>query len=140
MPAGHWETSTLVHAIGIDGTRAAMVLDGPLNTVSFNGFCEWLLAPAINPGNIVIMDNLSSHKSVTAVSTIESAGAHVVYLPPYSPDLNPIEMVFSKLKQIIRALRPRAFSDIVVATRNALRKLTPADLDGFFNHCGYLTT
>ena len=140
VPAGHWETSTLVHAIGLDGTRAAMVLDGPINGTSFCGFCEWLLAPALNPGDIVILDNLSSHKSALAVSLIESVGARLVYLPPYSPDLNPIEMAFSKLKQLIRSARPRAFADIVAATRNALLQLTYSDLDGFFNHCGYLAT
>jgi transposase len=140
VPAGHWETSTLVHAISLHGTRAAMVLDGPINATSFSGFCKWLLAPALSPGEIVIMDNLSSHKSASAVATIESAGARVVYLPPYSPDLNPIEMAFSKLKQIIRAAKPRALDEIVAATRRALLQLTQSDLDGFFNHCGYVTT
>lgn len=140
VPASHWETSTLVQAIGLGETRAAMILDGPINATSFSGFCEWLLAPTLQPGDIVIMDNLSSHKSATAVGTIESTGASVVYLPPYSPDLNPIEMAFSKLKQLIRSARPRTLEEIVTVTRYALRQLTPTDLEGYFNHCGYLTT
>ena len=140
VPAGHWETSTLVHAISLQGTQAAMVLDGPINAASFSGFCEWLLAPTLAPGDVVIMDNLSSHKSTQAVSAIESTGAHVVYLPPYSPDLKPIEMAFSKVKQLIRAIRPRSLREIVAATRKALLQITPSDLDGYFNHCGYVST
>jgi transposase len=140
VPAGHWETSTLVQAISLQGIQAAMVLDGPMNAASFSGFCEWLLAPTLQPDDIVIMDNLSSHKSAQAVSTIESTGARVVYLPPYSPDLNPIEMAFSKVKQLIRALRPRSFVEIVSATRKALLEITLSDLDGYFNHCGYAST
>lgn len=75
----------------MDGTRAAIVLDGPMNSQSFIGFCQWLLAPTLHPGDLVVMDNLSRHKSVVAVQAIEDVGAQVVYLPPYSPDLNPIE-------------------------------------------------
>lgn len=117
-----------------------MVLDGPMNGVSFTGFCDWLLAPTLRPGDLVVMDNLSSHKSAAAISIIESAGASVIYLPPYSPDLNPIEMVFSKLKQLIRAARPRTFGHIINAARHALLQLTQSDINAFFNHCGYLTT
>jgi len=140
VPAGHWETSTLVQAMSLNGTQAAMVLDGPMNAVSFAGFCRWLLVPTLSPGDIVVMDNLSSHKSREAVAAIESAGAKVVYLPPYSPDLNPIEMAFSKLKQLIRSLRPRAFDKIIDATRAALLQLTHDDISSYFDHCGYQPT
>lgn len=140
VPAGHWETNTLVHAISLQGIRAAMVLDGPINALSFSGFCRWLLAPALSPGEIVIMDNLSSHKSAVATAVIESAGARVVFLPPYSPDLNPIEMAFSKLKQLIRGIKPRTLDETVEATRSALLQLTHSDIDSFFSHCGYSTS
>ena len=118
----------MVQAIALDGTRAAMVLDGPLNGVSFAGFCEWLLAPSLNPGDFVVMDNLSTHKSAPAIQAIEAVGAQPVFLPPYSPDLNPIENIFSKIKQLIRAARPRELKQIVTAVSNALAKITLNDI------------
>jgi transposase len=137
VPSGKWQTSTLVHAIALDGTRAAMVLDGPMNGESFAGFCQWLLAPALHPGDLVVMDNLSSHKSASAVEAIEAVGAEVIYLPPYSPDLNPIENIFSKVKQLIRGLQPRSFRNIVEAVEQILPKITLDDLLATFLHCGY---
>jgi len=137
VPSGKWQTNTLVHAIALDGTRAAMVLDGPMNSESFTGFCQWLLAPALHPGDLVVMDNLSSHKSASAVEAIEAVGAEVVYLPPYSPDLNPIENIFSKIKQLIRGLKPRSLKSIVEAVEQVLPKITLDDLLTTFLHCGY---
>ena len=137
IPGGKWQTNTLVHAVALDGTRAAMVLDGPINGESFAGFCEWLLAPALSPGDLVVMDNLSSHKSVQAVEAIEAVGARVVYLPPYSPDLNPIENIFAKVKQLIRGIRPRSFGQIVEAAKQVLPKITLDDIEAVFLHCGY---
>jgi transposase len=140
IPGGKWRTNTLVQAVALDGTRAAMVLDGPINGASFAGFCQWLLAPALQPGDLVVMDNLSSHKTVHAVQAIESVGAQVVYLPPYSPDLNPIENIFSKVKQLLRGLRPRTFDQIVDAARAVLSQITTGDLEAVFLHCGYAGT
>lgn len=140
VPGGHWRTATLVHAVALDGTRAAMVLDGPLDSVSFTGFCERFLAPTLRPGDLVVLDNLSSHKSAAAIAAVERAGAQMVYLPPYSPDLNPIENTFSKTKQLIRGLRPRCLRQIVEAVRVALLRLTETDLSHAFDHCGYATT
>jgi len=140
IPGGRWETSTLVQAVALDGTRAAMVLDGPMNATCFAGFCDWLLAPTLDPGDLVIMDNLSSHRSTAAVKAIEAVGARAVYLPPYSPDLNPIEMIFSKVKQLFRALRPRTFQQIVAAAGDVLRQITLDDLQNVFLHCGYNAT
>ena len=140
VPGGRWETNTLVQAIALDGTRAAMVLDGPIDGNSFHGFCKWLLAPALHAGDIVIMDNLSSHKSAQAVQVIEAVGATVVYLPPYSPDLNPIENIFSKVKQLIRGLRPRKLVEIVNAVISAIKRITIEDIEAVFTHCGYAET
>lgn len=140
VPGGHWQTNTLVHAIALDGTRAAMVLDGPVNSLCFAGFCEHFLAPALNPGDLVVLDNLSSHKSAAAISSIHTVGARMVYLPPYSPDLNPIENIFSKIKQLIRGLRPRNWTQIIDATRNTLIDIDPDEIENAFNHCGYATT
>jgi transposase len=137
IPGGKWHVSTLVQAIALDGTRAAMVLDGPMNSVCFTGFCEWLLTPSLRPGDLVVMDNLSSHRSAAAVRAIETAGARVIYLPPYSPDLNPIENIFSKVKQLFRGLRPRSFRQIVTDAKQVLSKITLDDIDSVFLHCGY---
>lgn len=140
VPGGDWETSTLVHAVALDGTRAAMVLDGPLNGNCFAGFCEQFLAPTLHPGDLVILDNLSSHKSVAAIAAVERVGAEMIYLPPYSPDLNPIENIFSKVKQWIRGRKPRSWTEIVEAIKNALLGITLEDLYNAFVHCGYETT
>ena len=140
VPAGRWETHTLLHAVALDGTRAAMVLDGAMNGLSFSGFCEWLLAPSLCTGDIIVMDNLASHKSNAALEAIRAAGATPVFLPPYSPDLNPIENIFSKLKQIVRSLRPRTIRQIVDAAANALRSITLYDIQATFEHCGYIAT
>ena len=137
IPGGKWQTNTLVQAVALDGTRAAMVLDGPINGDSFAGFCEWLLAPSLQPGDLVVLDNLSSHKSAAATRAIEAVGARFIYLPPYSPDLNPVENIFSKVKQLLRALRPRNFGEIVKAARQVLPQITLDDLEGVFAHCGY---
>lgn len=136
IPSSKWQTNTLVHAVALDGTRAAMVLDGPINGESFTGFCEWLLAPTLYPGDFVVMDNLSS--PVPAVAAIEAVGAEVIYLPPYSPDLNPIEKIFSKIKQLIRGLKPRCFDSILEAVQQVLPKITLDDLHATFHHCGYV--
>jgi transposase len=140
MPGGKWHMSTLVQAIGLDGIRAAMVLDGPINACCFTGFCEWLLAPALYPGDIVVMDNLSSHHSAAAIAAIEAVGAQVVYLPPYSPDLNPIENIFSKVKQLFRKLRPQNYRQIVRAAKWVLHQITLDDIESVFLHCGYAGT
>lgn len=140
VPGGRWETNTLIHAIALDGTRAAMVIDGPVDSASFAGFCEWLLAPSLLPGDIVVMDNLSSHKSIRAIEAIETVGAQVAFLPPYSPDLNPIENIFSKLKQLLRGLRPRKLRQIVSAVLKAIAQITIGDMEAVFAHCGYAET
>lgn len=140
IPGGKWQVSTLVQAVALDGTRAAMVLDGPINSLCFAGFCQWLLAPSLNTGDLVVMDNLSSHRSAAAVRAIESVGARVLYLPPYSPDLNPIENIFSKVKQLFRGLRPRNFCQIVADAKNVLSQITLDDLEAVFLHCGYAGT
>lgn len=138
--AGHWETNTLVHAIALDGTRAAMVLDGPVDGISFVGFCEYFLAPTLHAGDLVVLDNLSSHKSAAANQAIESVGARLVFLPPYSPDLNPIENIFSKMKQLVRGLRPQSWIQIVEAVNQALQKISLDDICNAIAHAGYAAT
>lgn len=140
VPGGHWHIHTLVHAVALDGTRAAMVLDGPIDSLCFAGFCQHFLAPALQPGDLVVLDNLSSHKSAAAIATVEAVGAKMVYLPPYSPDLNPIENVFSKIKQLIRGFRPCNWREIIQSAKRALLQLTCDDIENAFLHCGYEAT
>ena len=138
--AGHGETNTLVHASALDGTRAAMILEGPVDGISFAGFCEHFLAPTLQPGDLVVLDNLSSHKSTAATRFIESVGARLVFLPPYSPDLNPIENIFSKLKQLVRGLRPQTWEQIIEAAKQALMQISRDDICNAMAHAGYAAT
>jgi transposase len=136
-PAGLWQTSTLVAAISLDGVLAPMVIDGPLNGESFSQYVEaWLVAELV-PGNIVVMDNLPVHKNKRVAAAIEAAGCMLVFLPPYSPDYNPIENMWSKAKTLLRATAARTFEAVVEATADALRSITAQDCDGYFRHCGY---
>jgi transposase len=136
-PAGLWQTSTLVAAVRLDGVVAPMVIDGPINGQSFADYVEQSLVVELEPGDIVVMDNLPVHKSRRVADAIQAAGCTLVFLPPYSPDLNPIENLWSKVKAILRKAAARTFESVVDATGDALRAVTPDDCDGYFRHCGY---
>ncbi len=120
-PHGQLQTSTLIAALGIEGMRCSAVIDGPVNTKVFEPFTTQVLVPCLKPDDVVVLDNLSSHKSPKIRALIEATGAELVFLPPYSPDLNPIEMIFSKIKQGLRSLACR--------TRKALWDAIPPVLD-----------
>lgn len=137
VPHGHWQTTTLIGALGIGGVRCSTVVDGPVNADVFTAFVEQVLAPELSPGDIVVMDNLSSHKGVRIRRTIEARGASLVYLPPYSPDFNPIEMVFSKIKQALRSLACRTREALWTAMQSVLDLVVPSDALNCFAHCGY---
>jgi transposase len=137
VPHGHWKTTTLIAALGDAGVRAAMTLDGPVNRAAFEAFVESILAPTLTPGDVVVMDNLSSHKGPRVRELVEAAGASVVYLPPYSPDLNPIELAFAKLKQLMRSAAHRTADALWADVQRMLDRITPADAAGFYRHCGY---
>jgi len=136
-PHGHWKTSTLIAALGVDGVRCSTVVDGAVNADIFEAFVEQVLVPELKPGDIVVLDNLSSHKRARTRELIEAAGAELVFLPPYSPDLNPIEMVFSKIKQILRSLACRTKDALWRAMQSVLDQITPTDAVNCFRHCGY---
>lgn len=137
VPHGHWMTTTLIAALDVDGVRCATVVDGAVNGDVFEAFVEQVLVPELEPGDVVIMDNLSSHKRVRTRELIESAGAELVFLPPYSPDLNPIEMVFSKIKQRLRTLACRTKDALWQSMQSVLDTVTPTDAQNCFRHCGY---
>ncbi|TVQ74971.1 MAG: IS630 family transposase [Phycisphaeraceae bacterium] len=136
-PHGHWKTTTLISVLGIRGVRCSMVVDGAVNAAVFESFVEQVLAPELRPGDVVVMDNLSSHKSSRTRELIEGAGAELVFLPPYSPDLNPIEMVFSKVKQLLRSMACRTRDQLWRSMQRVLDAVTPSDAMNCFKHCGY---
>jgi transposase len=136
-PWGHWKTTTLIAALGIDGTRCATLADGAVDADLFEAFVAQVLTPQLRPGDVVVMDNLSSHKRARTRELIEAAGAELLYLPPYSPDLNPIEMVFAKVKQALRSLGCRTQATLWGAMQSVLDHVTASDAANCFRHCGY---
>ena len=138
-PAGHWKTTTMIAAIGLDGVHAPFALDGAVDGDAFLVYVEKVLLPTLQGGEIVVLDNLSSHKISRVVELVESVGAEVWYLPPYSPDLNPIENMWSKVKQVLRSIAARTFDGLVDAIRTALDHVSTSDLLGYFKHAGYTT-
>ena len=137
IPHGHWKTTTLIAALGIEGVRCSTVVDGAVNADVFESFVERVLVPALSPGDVVVMDNLSSHKRARTRELIEDAGAELVFLPPYSPELNPIEMVFSKVKQRLRSLACRTRDQLWRSMQRVLDTVTPSDAINCYRHCGY---
>ena len=137
IPHGHWKTTTLIAALGIEGIRCATTVDGAINRDMFDAFIQQVLLPELRPGDTVILDNLSSHKSEHARRLIESRGATMIFLPAYSPDLNPIEMIFSKVKHLLRSLACRTVDALWTAMQSVLDKVTSNDAANCFRHCGY---
>ncbi|MFN0132746.1 MAG: IS630 family transposase [Phycisphaerales bacterium] len=136
-PHGHWKTTSLIAALGVRGVRCSTVVDGAINRDVFDAFIDQVLMPQLRPGDVVILDNLSSHKSEHARRVIESRGAKLVFLPPYSPDLNPIEMVFSKIKQLLRSLECRTRETLWNRIQSVIDTVTASDAQHCFAHCGY---
>ncbi|MGH9413504.1 MAG: IS630 family transposase [Terriglobales bacterium] len=137
VPHGNRRTFTFVAGLRHDGITAPCLLDGPIDGDSFIAWVEQALVPTLRPGNIVVMDNLSSHKDPAIRHAIRSAGAKLFYLPPYSPDLNPIEQAFSKLKTLLRKENARSFEAIEMALAGLLKKFTPEECCNFFTEAGY---
>lgn len=136
-PHGHWKTTTLIAALGITGMRCSTVVDGAVNGDVFEAFVEQVLVHELRRGDVVIMDNLSSHKRERVRTLIEDAGARLVFLPPYSPDLNPIEQLFSKIKQMLRSLACRTRDALWRTMQSVLDQVTPNDARNCYKHCGY---
>jgi transposase len=137
VPAGHWKTTTLIAALGIEGIRCSTVVDGAVNGDVFEAFVEQVLTPQLRDGDIVVMDNLSSHKRQRTRELIEGAGARVLFLPPYSPDLNPIELIFAKVKHLLRSLACRTREALWGVMQSVLDQITVSDAINCFRHCGY---
>jgi hypothetical protein len=136
VPGGRWESVTYLATLGLAGIGPSVLLPGALDRRAFDIFVAEQLVPALRPGQTVLLDNLSVHKSAHAQALIEAAGGHVCFLPRYSPDLNPIEQAFSALKTHLRRQRPRSFDALVDATAEAIARITPAHAHSYFAAAG----
>jgi transposase len=138
VPHGHWQTSTFLAALRYDALTAPCVLDGPVNGAAFQAYVEQVLAPTLSPGDIVIIDNLGSHKGAAVRRAIERAGATLLFLPPYSPDLNPIEQLFAKLKALLRKAATRSLDALWLAVADLLDAFHSQECANYFANSGYL--
>jgi transposase len=127
----------MISSVRLDGTTACMTIEGATNTEVFHAYVREILVPTLQPGDIVVMDNLGAHKNERTLELIALAKAEVRFLPAYSPDLNPIEMMWSKLKALLRKAQARNHPDLLAAIASALAAVTPQDALGWFVHCGY---
>ena len=139
IPHGHYQTSTLIAGVRLDGACAPWLFDGAMDGEMFLAWVCQGLVPVLQTGDLVIMDNLATHKVAGVREAIEAAGARLLYLPPYSPDFNPIENMWSKIKQALRSLSPRTQPELLVAAGAAFDTISPADCLGFFLHAHYAT-
>ncbi len=137
VPHGHWKTTTFTAGLRFDGLTAPMLLDGPMNGAAFLAYVEQVLVPTLVPGELVIMDNLPAHKVTGVKETIEAAGATRVFLPPYSPDFNPIEQAFAKFKALLRKAAARTIDDLWAAIAEIIELFPPAQCANFFANSGY---
>lgn len=137
VPHGHWKTTTFTGALRLSGMTAPMVLDGAMNGIIFRAYVEQVLVPTLTPGDIIVMDNLPAHKADGVRQAIESAGCQLLYLPPYSPDFNPIEKAFSKLKALLRARAKRTVEALWDTVGEIVALFKPHECANYFKACGY---
>jgi transposase len=137
VPHGHWKTTTFTAGLRAGGIAAPWIIDGPMDGDAFRAYVTKVLVPELTPGDVVIMDNLPAHKVSGVRQAIEAAGAMLLYLPPYSPDLNPIEMAFAKLKAFLRAAAARTIPDLWEALKNVVDLFLPNECKNYFATAGY---
>jgi transposase len=140
VPRNHGDNLTLIAAMGTDGVKAPLVIPRALDGAVFRQWVTEWLVPQLRPGQVVIQDNLSVHKDARARAAIEAAGCRLEYLPPYSPDCNPIELLFAKVKAGVRGAKARTPEAVIAAIGTALDHVTPAELTAYYRHCGYAVT
>ena len=136
-PCSHWQTHTVIAALRWDGLEAPAVFDGPIDNPSFLAYVEQVLVPTLRRGDVVVLDNLAVHKQPEVRAAIQRVGASLRFLPPYSPDFNPIELAFAKLKAFLRAARPRTFDHVNALVATALELFSPTECRNYVRHCGY---
>jgi transposase len=140
VPHGHWRTTTFVAGLKQSGVLAPLALDGPMTGPAFRAYVEQFLAPALAPGDVVVLDNLAAHKVDGVRQAIAATGASVLYLPPYSPDLNPIEQLFAKLKALLRKAAARTKDELWQAIGRLLETVPESECSNYLSHCGYGST
>jgi transposase len=140
VPRNRGKNTTLLASIGLEGMGPCLVVEGTTTKIIFEAYVERVLAPALSPGQVVVMDNLTAHKGSRVRELVEGRGCELLYLPPYSPDFSPIEEAFSKVKAMLKKACARTRGALVEAIAAALSAVTPQDARGFFGHCGYLPT
>ena len=140
VPHGHWKTTTFLAALRLNGLAAPLVVDGAINGEIFLAYVRQHLAPTLQPQDLVVMDNLSSHKRAGVREAIEAVGARLLYLPPYSPDFNPIEQVFAKLKALLRKYGERTMDALWRRLGTLLDCFSQHECQNYFHHCGYVLT
>ena len=136
-PHGHWSVTSILSAFRFDGSTASMSLQGATDRLAFEAYVEHVLLPTLRPGDILVLDNLQPHKSPRVAEWIRQAGAELWFLPPYSPDFNPIEKMWSKIKAYLRKIKARSQHALEAAIAAALKRITAHDAAGWFRHCGY---
>lgn len=136
-PYGHWRATTFVAGLRRAGLTAPLVLDGPMTGTAFRAYIEQFLAPTLSPGDVVVMDNLAAHKVAGVREAIAAVGASILYLPPYSPDLNPIEQMFAKLKALLRKASARTRETLWTTIGQLLHTFTPGECRNYFTNSGY---
>jgi transposase len=139
-PCGHWQAHTVVAALRPTEITATAVFDGPIDNITFCAYVEQVLVPMLRAGDVVVLDNLAAHKQPAVRVAIEQAGAQLRFLPPYSPDFNPIELAFAKLKAFFRTARPRTFDQVCTLMAAALALFLPDECTHYITHCGYRVT
>lgn len=137
-PHGHWKTTTMISSVRLDGSTACMTIEGATDTLVFREYVHRVLCPTLRPGDVVIMDNLMPHKNAETLALIAQVKASVLFLPAYSPDLNPIEKMWSKVKNHLRSSAARSLSALEQAVAAALQCVTAQDAQGWFTSCGYI--
>lgn len=139
-PHGHWSTTTMIGSIRLNGETSCMAIDGATTGEVFRAYVREVLCPTLHPGDIVIADNLSAHKDRESEALINARGASLEFLPPYSPDFNPIEKMWSKVKTHLRGAKARSQNKLFATIGTALKTVTPKDAEGYFSSCGYTTS
>ena len=137
MPKNYGHSTSVVSVIGVDGVEATMVIEGAVDTLAFDAFCDRCLRPCLQAGDGVVLDNLGAHRASRLEETAHEGNARVIWLPPYSPDFSPIEPMWGKLKTYLRKVKARTTADLDRAVAAGLRLITPSDCRGWFTHCGY---
>ena len=139
-PGGHWHTVTMLGSLRLDGVTSCLVVEGATDSDVFREYIRQVLGPTLRPGDIVVCDNLAAHRDAEAQKFIEACGAQLLFLPAYSPDLNPIEMMWAKVKAHLRQAKARTDADLLEAIGDGLRQVSATDAQGFFRHAGYMCT